>query len=326
MVSVAALSKYEKGQSMASSKVLIALSSALDVSIDYLFRDFTVSLERIRFRKLSTLPKKEIDKVREKGRDFFEKYFQLEEIVGEAPAFKPVFNAQSSMDDPEQMAEDVREAWKLGLDPISNVHALLEDNGIKVWFSKDIDPAFDGFSANTERGPVVAVADGMTAARKRMTAMHELAHIILEPLIEGMNEKEEESLVKPFTGALLLPRAALVHMIGEKRRFIPVGELLQVKNRYGISMSAVMMRAHQLGIITKSTMVSYFQRTAAPWRKAKEEPGDKELGKYFCEENYRYRQLIFRAYGEELITLSQAADFLGESVNEAHRILHSTHD
>ena len=87
IVSIAALSKYEKGQSMASSKVLIAMSTALDVSLDYLFRDFSVSLERIRFRKLSSLPKREIYKVQEKGRDFFEKYFQLEEIVGDV---KPV--------------------------------------------------------------------------------------------------------------------------------------------------------------------------------------------------------------------------------------------
>lgn len=320
MVSVAALSKYEKGKSMASSKVLIALSEALDVSIDYLFRDFSVSLERIRFRKLSTLPKKEIHKVQELGRDFFEKYLQLEEIVGDQRKFKPIFKKGDEIGDIEEMAEKVRSEWNLGQDPIPNVHALLEDNGIKVWFSDDIDPAFNGFSAFVaENKPVVAISSGITAARKRMTTLHELAHIVLEPLIEGMNEQDEEKLVKPFTGALLLPRKALIDLVGEKRSTITVGELLQIKYRYGISMAAIMVRARDVGIISHSKMVEFFKRHSG-WRK--EEPKDKELGEYFCEKNDRYKQLVFRAYGEGQVTLSQASDFLNKSLDKTHEILH----
>ena len=35
----------------------------------------------------------------------------------------------------EQLAKDVREAWKLGLDPIPNMTELLEEKGLKVLLS-----------------------------------------------------------------------------------------------------------------------------------------------------------------------------------------------
>lgn len=318
MVSVAALSKYEKGQSMASSAVLVALSEALDVSLDYLFREFKVNLERIRFRKLSSYPKKEQNKVTEHARDFFERYFQIEEIVATQAKFESPIKAHAL--DYEKIASELRKAWNIGEDPISNVHALLEENGIKVWYTKECADGFDGFSAETERGPVIVVSAKITAARKRMTALHELAHILCEPL--QMDEKEEEKFVKGLTGAILLPAKALKSMLGTTRKDISLGELLAIKKRYGISMGGVIMRAAQLNIIRQDYVRRFYSLgPGKKWRKL--EPWDEELGKIFPETHYRYRQLVYRGYGEDLITISQAADYLECSVEEANRQLNA---
>lgn len=315
LVTVAALSKYEKGQSMASSKVLVALSEALDVSLDYLFREFEVGLERIRFRKMSTLPKKEQGRITEEARDFFERYFEIEELVDPRPKFEsPIQKALSQ--DYEAMADKLRDEWNIGEDPIPNVHALLEEKGIKVWYVQNCDDKFDGFSADTERGPVIVVSAHKSAARKRMTALHELAHILCEPM--QMDEKEEEKFVKGFTGAILLPKKALLSMLGRTRKSIPLGELLEIKKRFGISMGGIVMRAVQLDILPKDYVRQFFGFGAGKnWRK--KEPWDNRLGNLFPESHVRFRQLVFRAYGEDLITISQAANYLGCSIEEANQ-------
>ena len=48
-VSKNAISKYEKGEMMADSTVLLALSKALNVKPDYFFRPFTVEIEKVEF-------------------------------------------------------------------------------------------------------------------------------------------------------------------------------------------------------------------------------------------------------------------------------------
>ena len=53
-VSKQSISKYETGKMMPDSTVLIALSNALSVSIDYFFRPYQYELINIVFRKKSS--------------------------------------------------------------------------------------------------------------------------------------------------------------------------------------------------------------------------------------------------------------------------------
>ncbi len=156
-----------------------------------------------------------------------------------------------------------------------------------------------------------------------MTALHEISHILLEPLNLDLAFEEKE-IVPRFTGALLLPAEPLIEMLGNKRKSIPTGELLEIKKRFGIAMSAVMMRARETKIITEQTCANFFRFGPAKYWRTKEtrkEPGDDQLGAIFPETNFRFKQLVFRAYGEELITISQAAAYLECSVDQAYRQL-----
>jgi len=314
MVSIAALSKYEKGQTMPSSNVLIKLARALDVSVDFLFRSYEVELERVKFRKLTKLGKKDIDQIKENARDFFERYFQIEEIVGSRIAFEETLKQEGALN-VDDMADALRKHWNMGDEPISNVHSLLEDNGVKVWFSNQESDAFSGFSAETSQGPVAVISKKMSAARKRNTALHELAHILVEPL--GLEEKEEEIFVTKLPAALLLPREEIIAALGERRSKLTVGELWQLKQKFGISMSAIVMRAADLGIINENTKKGFFMfGPGKRWRSQKAEDGDDILDESFPEKSFRFKQLVYRAHGEELITISQAANFLGQSIDQ----------
>ena len=58
-VSRQAINKYEKGQSMPDSRMLISLGMALGVKPDYFFRPFTVEVDKVMFRKKSRFSEKD---------------------------------------------------------------------------------------------------------------------------------------------------------------------------------------------------------------------------------------------------------------------------
>ena len=82
LVSKQTISKYESGKMLPNSTNLIALANALDVKPDYLLRPFTVSLDRIEFRKKSKMSVKEENSIKERIRDKIERYIEVEEILG----------------------------------------------------------------------------------------------------------------------------------------------------------------------------------------------------------------------------------------------------
>ncbi len=74
-VSHTAISRYEKGEMMPGSTVLIQLSQALDVSLDFLFRK-TIETPSLDFRKHSNLSKKEEERVVSTVQDSLERYIE----------------------------------------------------------------------------------------------------------------------------------------------------------------------------------------------------------------------------------------------------------
>ena len=65
-VSPTAIAKYEKGLMMPSSDVLIVLSNALNMKLDYFFRPYTVDIDpsKFEFRKKSNMGSKEVESIK----------------------------------------------------------------------------------------------------------------------------------------------------------------------------------------------------------------------------------------------------------------------
>ena len=147
VVSKMAISKYENGQLAPNSRVIIALSKALGLPIDYFFRPFTVQVDSVRFRKKSTLPQKKENCLRETIADLMERYINIEEICSAATEKQhiPQIKANSA-EEVKMAAAIVRKEWRLGLAGIVNVIDLLENHGIKV-IEIDAPESFDGMSS-----------------------------------------------------------------------------------------------------------------------------------------------------------------------------------
>jgi Zn-dependent peptidase ImmA (M78 family) len=308
-VSYNALHKYETSRMMPSSEVLIALSDALEQPADFFLRPLKVNLEDIKFRKRTALGAKQEDAISQKASEFFERYMEIEEALGVAGKFKNPFSGYPAIKtsaDVEKAAIFLRKEWNLGADALPSVLTLLEEKYIKIYEIEAPDE-FDGFSGRAGDVPVIVLNKTYPDDRKRLSALHELGHLLLLFPNDSIDAKTGEKLCTEFAGAILLPDTVLFQNLGRTRTRVSLEELEEIKVRFGISCAAIMMRAQKLGIFTSSFMKIFWIK----WRK---------LGLHQCENvkwgipetPKRFNQLILRGVSEELISESMAASLLNE--------------
>lgn len=306
-----ALAKYEGALMLPDSKILITLANVLSQPTDFFFRPFSVHVGTVHFRKKARLPEKRAKALRELSTSALERYREIEELTGDVRQFTPLFQSETirKAEEGEELASRTRMAWKLGDDPIPNIHELLEEKGIKVVEITEENSAFDGLSASTDVGPFIVLASHLNKniPRKRLTAAHELAHVLL-PVSLSMGEKDEESLAYRFAGAFLMPADSFTAAFGQHRTGISLGELLALKMRFGASMWAIMKRAQQLKLISEHTYRQFCIYANGNHWKTKGEPGDDNF--QGMEDDCRYKQLVLRAVAEDLISASKGAALL----------------
>ena len=311
-ISKQAISKYENNKMLPDSRILIALGKALAVHPDYFFSNIDVPMEAVNFRKKASLGIKTVDSLKAKVKDELERYLELESFLPNelSAAPKPARIAVESLAEIEDAAVKLRIDWGIGAEgPVSYVVDLFEEHGIKV-LELDGPAGFDGLSGYIDKQPFIVLNKQVPSDRKRMTGLHEFAHLFLS-YPESLTEKEHEKLCHAFGGAFLMPKAILIRELGAKRANISYYELNSLKNQYGISMQAIMYRARQHGIITEYAYEAFVKDLSSRgWRK--NEPGEYPIQ----ESPQRFKQLLHRALSEELISSSKAAYLANLSITE----------
>lgn len=318
-VSHAAIKKYEDGNSMPSSDILIGLSRALNVRTEYFFRPEQVSLEGIEYRKRSSLPKKKLDAITHEVIDQIERRVELENLFPQSPMkpFATVIGLAdhiTEMDQVEDIADGVRAAWELGYDPIPDLIDVLETNGIRVFMIEaDAENKFDGLAARVSGMPIIVVGRHWPGDRQRFTLAHELGHLMLEDRLP--ENIDEEMACNRFAGAFLFPRNSVLQELGQHRNAIELKELGLLKEEFGLSMAGILYRARDLGIISSA----YRDEQAKLFRFKgwyRKEPGQEYPG----EKAHIFEQLVFHALAEEYIGESKAAELMNMPLQQFRRV------
>lgn len=316
-ISRQALHKYEKGSVEPDLAMIQDIAEALDMKPDYFFREVPVEIETISFRKLSSLSKKEQNRIVETARDFLERYLELEQIIGKQPIVEnPIdgFNINGK-DDVEKAAQALRDIWELGIDPLYNILELLEDQGIKI-VELEGDNSFDGLSTWVNDSiPVIGlnkvVKENKNLDRYRFNALHELGHLFMD--LQNVSEDKQEKLCHYFAGAMLLDKRSIEKELGLKRQNIALQELKAIKKHYGISMQATVYRLKELGVISQITYQNFFRFINKNGYKKDE----KDLAEYNGEEEaLRFDQLLGQALIEQYITISKAAALRNQRITQ----------
>lgn len=313
IVTKQALSKYERGLSMPSPSVLNRLAEALNVKAMQLWYEPEVAVRFIAYRKQSTLPKKAQSAIQAVVEERLEERTRLQDycfasIPFDVPIEKYAVGSEAAAED---VAGKVRDLWKLGVDPIGNLTAVLEDHLVHV-IEVDAPEKFDGISAIAENEQGKAKAAAVVSRtkcpgdRQRLSLAHELAHLVMKP---AKNVDEEKAAFR-FAGAFLAPQSSLKREVGERRTSVRIEELLILKQRFGMSMQALLRRMSDLEIITPTTYKwSCVHLSQLGYRKQEPQEIKRETSEWL-------RQAGLRCWAEGFITQQEAEHFVGQKLDE----------
>ena len=313
-VSKQMISKYEKGQSVPSSSVLIKLAKSLKLSMDYFFTSPAVEFGEINFRKKSRLSVKRLDSIKEEVKLKLSNYLEIENILQIDNIFDSATQKRkvNTVEDIENVVQSIREDWEIGIDPIHNITQILEDQKIKVIEIAEEKNLIDGMATLIDgKYAVIVVNENFGIERKRFTLLHELGHLILD--LPDCDNKEEENYCNRFASEFLFPKSAVLKEFGDKIRRVSSQELIEAQIKYGISIQAITYRLVEVGIMTKSRQQQFYKQISF----------NPELKKIINKERFetsefshRYIQLVYRAFSQELISASKTASMLNRNVNE----------
>ena len=175
--------------------------------------------------------------------------------------------------DIDNIALRLRGFWELGSLPIPNMTLLLENNGIQVTYGDLASGKLDAFSHVSEFDKSFHMflgTDESTAVRSRMDAAHELGHLILHShlskkfLEEDKEKTKRHSLVEHqafrFASSFLMPADSFRADVW----MTSLEALLSLKERWKVSVKAMIMRCGQLELIpedqVKRLWISYTRR------------------------------------------------------------------
>lgn len=323
LVTAQAIGKYERGEDVPSPRVLTVLAEALGVSQSYLLDTQGIELTGVKFRTKANTTVRDRTQVESEVLAWIERYLQIELILDldsakwQCPIDPP--RQLHEVNEAEQIAGNVRDKWKLGIDPIPSMTELLEEKGLKV-LTVALPLHVSGLTCLVERRehrseiPVIVVNNQFSLERRRLTLAHELAHRLIE--VDSLNNKDEEKAANLFAGAFLMPREHLLRNVGKHRNALGYKELIDLKRLYRVSGAALLVRLRQLNVINESTLVYIFQSIARGWRTQEPEELESEKERGQLERAQRIERLCYRALAEGLISLTKAAELLRLPVQE----------
>ncbi len=322
LVSAQAIGKYETGQMLPSSSVLVALGDALNVDLEFLTSTQVAQLCGVEFRKDAHPNAKETSRIEATIIDRVERYLNIEAVL-ELPSEKHELadrkpQVADSYEGVERIADQLRADWNLGVDPIPSVAKLLEEKGIKV-LAIDMPPSFSGLTCEVQRTngmpplPVVVVSTAITAERRRFTLCHELAHRLISAVVNGL---DHEKAMHRFASAFLMPASSLREEFGDARHALAYAEIKSAKHFYGVSAAALIVRLRDLNIIRDGYLSYLFQTMARNWRSTEPDPLAEQGEMARAEEPERFEKLVYRALAEQLIALPKASLLLQKPAHD----------
>lgn len=276
-ISRQAVGRMEQGTLKISSNTLVKLSDILDFPIHFFSKELKLNSTEsgaVFFRTRS---------IPQKRRDAYKMKMKLyaDEVVGALQCYfdLPVLNFPQydkehpyegyTVEDMEDVAMGVRNAWNIGSAPIQNLMSVMQRNGIII-FKMDLGMT-DGFSQWSNGVPIVVVNEKSNYFRTRFSLAHELGHLLLHSDVkdEDSAKREIEAEANAFAGSFLMPDCSFQKDV----RATMLNDLVPLKKRWGVSIAAIVYRLHKLGYVTEERYKGLnVQLSSRGWKKS--EPFD----------------------------------------------------
>ncbi len=182
-------------------------------------------------------------------------------------------------EDIEDIATILRTHWQLGEGPISSMISVLEAHGFVVARDEVGSGRLDGLCHWSEadgRPYILLATDKQSFFRSQMDAAHEMGHAILHRYVDQATFERDFDLIE--TQAFRLASAFLMpaKTFSLEARYPTLNGLLSMKERWRVSIKAMIKRCTDLGIITDTTSTQLYKHYSAKgWNRG--EPLDREF-------------------------------------------------
>ncbi|KAA1248672.1 ImmA/IrrE family metallo-endopeptidase [Mycobacterium simiae] len=250
------LSRYENGLREPDPATMAELAKAFGVTTEFLQRGqhrraamaVDAHMRRRATAKASLWRQREaqLNEYRLHARALFEEVsLQAEQIV-------PRFDGE----DPSAAARMTRMQWRMPVGPVRALMHWLEAAGCMVIAEDFGSPRLDGLSQWIDEHPMMLINTSAPTDRMRWTLAHELGHLVLHSeYLTGDVEAEADE----FAAELLMPAESIRPSLSKPN----LGKLLDLKQEWGVSIAALIQRAHTLKTITPAERTRLFKMLSA---------------------------------------------------------------
>lgn len=300
-ISHATIANYERGRSVPPMDILVALAELYERPLNW-FLERGRALTGIRYRNLKSRVKiTDLHWFEADIQRWIDAYAAIEARLQKP--LKPEITdfIPAPQIEPDELAREVRRRLNLDdADPVPSVVEVLEKFGIRV-LEHPTDLRIDGLAAKYGGEYIVVLNPTVSNDRGRLNAAHELAHVLLGDCDADGETKESEQRAFEFGSCLLLTNSQLKRAF-EGRSMV---KLVQFKERYGISLAAMVYRAEKLGFINKSTAKAlWIEFARRGWK-------TNEPGRVRPDRATRFEQLIDEILASGRMSLKEVADLCG---------------
>jgi Zn-dependent peptidase ImmA (M78 family)/transcriptional regulator with XRE-family HTH domain len=255
-VSPASITQYEAGRTTPPPATLARIALACGLPAEFLTTPSSPSpgsTSRPFFRSLRSTRQWERDEAEARATLVWQVTHEIEQRVNLPQLTFPDLHL-SEVDPPSAAAaraKEVRKLWQLPEGPIGNVARLLEAHGAVVARLSGRAARVDAFSQWMDGRPFVILwRNKGDTARSRFDGAHELAHLVLHPDPEPANKLLEDQ-AHAFASELLMPYEEIVDELPRRApRRADLPDLIETRERWGVSISALYYHARELGVIT----------------------------------------------------------------------------
>lgn len=313
-VSHATIANYERGESGPPMDLLLGLAELYERPINW-FLEKSIGLVGVKYRNLKSRTKSaDLMRFEAEAQSWLDAYVSLERRLAKPLADNSLLTRPefSSKVDPVEASLEVRRRLQISHDePISSVIEVLERFGVRV-IEVPSEVAIDGAAAQYGDEFIVALNPTVSNDRVRLNAAHELAHVLFGDCQSDKPEsKIQEKRAFLFASTFLLPNRQL------KSAFegYSMVRLVQFKERFGISLSAMVYRAEQQEIISKQDAKKlWIEFSKRGWR-------TNEPGAVRPDRATRFEQLLDELIGVGEVSLKEVAAICGVSPSDIrHRL------
>jgi Zn-dependent peptidase ImmA (M78 family)/DNA-binding XRE family transcriptional regulator len=254
------ISRLENGNNPPDETTVEKLAKALGFPVEF-FLDGDpedINTDAVSFRSFSKMSAKERDAAISAGSLGLELSRWVEERFS-LP--KPNLLDLSYETNPEAAAIALRQYWGLGERPVSNMLALLETQGVRLFSLSENTASVNAFSFWRDEKPFVFLNNFKTAESSIYDSAHELGHLVMHKHGDPKETRSAEREANSFASAFLMP-AKDVRSRAPQR--VNVDSILGIKGRWRVSAMAMAYRLNALGLLSewqyKSTCIDLGRR------------------------------------------------------------------